>query len=257
MSVGVNYMREHMPDSARIHHAIIDAGGISPNVVQAQAKLRFVVRDLNTAAMLKLLARVEKIAQGAALMTETKATTQVLAGVSNLIYNPTLGTVMQANLDLLGPPPFDEADRAYAAKMQATVDEDAIAASYAAMGMSASFDYVLADFTVPTTAKAVDIGGSTDVADVSWVVPTVQLWGATYAIGTQLHSWQVVAQGKSPHALKGMTHAAMIMASTGADLMTNPELRARAWDDLKAAVGPKGYVSPLPEGCEPPIAAMA
>ncbi len=256
MSVGVNYMREHMPDSARIHHAIIDAGGISPNVVQSQAKLRYVVRDRTTGDMLKLLARVEKIAEGAALMTETKATTQVLAGVSNLIFNPTLGDVMQANLDLLGPPPFDAADRDYAAKIQATVDEDAIEASYAANGLPSDLGPVLAEFVVPATAKPVDIGGSTDVADVSWVVPTVQLWGATYTIGTQLHSWQVVAQGKSQIALKGMTHAAMVMASTGADLMTNPELRARAWADLKAAVGPKGYVSPLPEGTEPPIAAM-
>ena len=101
------------------------------------------------------------------------------------------------------------------------------------------------------------LGGSTDVADVSWVVPTVQLWGANHAIGTQLHSWQVVAQGKSQPAIKGMVHAAAVMAATGADAMRDPDLRARAKEDLARRTGPAGYVCPLPESAEPPIAAMA
>ena len=108
MNVGVNYIREHMPEKARIHYAIIDGGGISPNVVQSKAKVRYVVRDESTSKMLNLLERVKKIAKGAAMMTETKMTARVLAGVSNLIYNPTLGDVMQRNLELLGPPTFSK-----------------------------------------------------------------------------------------------------------------------------------------------------
>jgi aminobenzoyl-glutamate utilization protein B len=257
MNVGVNYMREHMPVSARIHYALIDAGGISPNVVQAKAKVRYVVRDATTPEMLKLLARVRKVAEGAALMTETSVKAEVLAGVSNLIYNPALGDAMQRNLDLLGPPAFTPEERDYAAKMQATMTPEDIAEAYKGQGIRRDGDRVLADFIVPDVGQDGDMGGSTDVGDVSWVVPTVQLWGANYAVGTPFHSWQMVAQGKSGAALRGMTHAAMAMAATGADAVLDKGLRDRAWAELRDAVGPGGYVSPLPEGAEPPIKAMA
>lgn len=257
MNVGVNYLREHMPDSARIHYAIIDGGGISPNVVQGQAKVRYVVRDKTAPEMLKLLARVRKVAQGAALMTETEVQDEVLAAVSNLIPNDPLCAAMQRNLDLLGPPPFDDLDRAYAARFQATMTEEDVATAYESVGMRPRTDLALPDFVVPEGTPVPPLAGSTDVADVSWVVPTVQLWGATYAIGTPFHSWQMVAQGKSPLALKGMTHAAAVMAATGADALLDTDLRKRAWDDLAARIGPKGYTCPLPSDAEPPIAAMA
>lgn len=257
MSVGINYLREHMPDEARIHHAIIDAGGISPNVVQAHAKVRYVVRAATAPEMLTLLARVRKVAAGAALMTETEVSDKVLAAVSNLIYNAPLGEAMQRNLDRLGPPPFTDEDRAYAAKFQATLSEDDIRAAYRAMGITEESRMPLADFVVPGSAPAMEMGGSTDVADVSWVVPTVQFWGANHAIGTQLHSWQVVAQGKSQQAITGMVHAAAVMAATAADALRDPALIARAKADLARRVGPGGYVCPLPAGAVPPIAEMA
>lgn len=257
MNIGINYLREHMPDEARIHYAIIDGGGISPNVVQARAKVRYVVRAATAPEMVVLLERVRKVAAGAAMMTETTVSEQVLAAVSNLIYNPALGEAMQANLDRLGPPPFSEVDRAYAARFQSTFTEDDIRDSYRSHGIREQGRKALADFIVPTSVGAVPLSGSTDVADVSWVVPTVQLWGATQAIGTPFHSWQMVAQGKSQPALKGMVHAAMVMAATGADAILDAHLRARARADLASAVGPQGYVCPLPEEAEPPIAAMA
>jgi aminobenzoyl-glutamate utilization protein B len=85
----------------------------------------------------------------------------------------------------------------------------------------------------------------------------VQLWGGTYAIGTPFHSWQMVAQGKGSPAMKGMVHAAAVMAATGADAILDPDLRARARADLSARTGPKGYVCPLADDAEPPVAAMA
>ncbi|SFH74819.1 amidohydrolase [Albimonas pacifica] len=257
MNIGANFLREHMPDEARIHYAFIDAGGISPNVVQAQAKLRYTVRAGTAPEMTALLERVRKVAAGAAMMTETTVTDRVLSAVSNLIYNQPLGEAMQRNLERLGPPAFTDADRAYAARFQETLGEEDIAAAYRGVGMSETRRMPLADFIVPAEAPATPLGGSTDVADVSWVVPTVQMWGANHAIGTQLHSWQVVAQGKSRPALAGMVHAAAVMAATGADAMRDAELRARAKADLARRVGPRGYVSPLPEDAEPPIAAMA
>ena len=256
MNVGVNYLREHMPDEARIHYAIMDGGGISPNVVQAKARVRYVVRAATAPEMMALLERVRKVAAGAAMMTETQVSDSVLAAVSNLVYNPALGEAMQANLDQLGPPPFTDMDRAYAARFQATFSEDDIRDSYRSHGIRENARKTLADFVVPTSVGAVPLSGSTDVADVSWVVPTVQLWGATQAIGTPFHSWQMVAQGKSQPALKGMIHAAQVMAATGADVLLDADLRARAKAALAAEVGPKGYVCPLPDGAEPPIAAM-
>lgn len=257
MSVGINYMREHMPDEARIHHAIIDGGGISPNVVQAHAKVRYVVRAATAPEMLALLSRVRKVAAGAALMTETEVSDKVLAAVSNLVYNAPLGESMQRHLEQLGPPPFSDVDKAYASRFQATLSEEDIAEAYRSMGLEEQERLALADFVVPREAREVGMAGSTDVADVSWVVPTVQLWGANHAIGTQLHSWQATAQGKSQPAIKGMVHAAMVMAATGTEAIADAELRARAKADLEKRTGPTGYVSPLPENATPPIAEMA
>ncbi|MEX0285792.1 MAG: amidohydrolase [Paracoccaceae bacterium] len=256
MNVGVNYLREHMPDTARIHYAYIDAGGISPNVVQGRAKVRYVVRSETAPEMLVLLERVRKVAQGAALMTETEVEDQVLAAVSNVIENGPLCDAMQRNLDTLGAPGFGDTERAYAAKFQTTFSPEDIADAYTSVGLAPRQGEVLPDYVVPADAPPSGLGGSTDVADVSWVVPTVQMWGANYAIGTPFHSWQMVAQGKGAPALRGMVHAAKVMAATGLDVMQDPDLRSRAWDDLRARTGPDGYVCPIPEEAEPPIAAM-
>ena len=257
MNVGVNYMREHMPDKARIHYAIIDGGGISPNVVQSKGRVRYVVRDENTPKMLKLLERVKKIARGAAMMTETKVKIKMLAGVSNLIYNKTLGEVMQRNLDLLGPPVFTNKERHYAKKMQSTLSYNDIETAYLQAGISEVKDQVLAESIIPPNAKEIGMSGSTDVADVSWVVPTVQLWGANYTIGTPFHSWQMTAQGKSSIAIKGMTHAATAMAATGVDVLLDKKLREDAWLDLQKLLDQNAYVSPLLDNAKPPIKDMA
>jgi aminobenzoyl-glutamate utilization protein B len=100
------------------------------------------------------------------------------------------------------------------------------------------------------------MGGSTDVGDVSWVVPTVQAYGATLAIGTQLHTWQVVAQGKSELAHKGMVSVAKAMAATGLVALESEQLREAAWADLRKRLKGQAYISPMPAGTEPPVAAM-
>ena len=163
---------------------------------------------------------------------------------------------MARNLEALGPPPFTEADRAYAAKMQATMSDEDIAATYASHGIAEAARKPLADFIVPADAAVVSLAGSTDVADVSWVVPTVQLWGATQTIGTPFHTWQMVAHGKSEVAKKGMFHAAAAMAATGMDAFLDGDLRERAKADLAARTRKTGYVCPLPDTAKPPIAAM-
>jgi aminobenzoyl-glutamate utilization protein B len=256
MSVGVNYMREHMPSECRIHYAVLDAGGISPNVVQAHAKVRYVVRSPDLPGLLTLIERVKKVAEGAALMTETKVESTILAGVSNLIVNTPLMDTMQDIWDSMGPPAFDEADIAFAEQIRATLTPEDIAASWAQERLEQR-DVPLADFILPAHNEVRQMGGSTDVGDVSWVVPTVQAYGATLAVGTQLHTWQVVAQGKSPLAHKGMVSAAKAMAATGLAALESEPLREAAWADLKRRRKGQDYVSPIPAFAEPPIAAMA
>lgn len=236
---------------------MIDGGGISPNVVQAKAKVRYVVRDETTPKMMELLKRVKRIAKGAALMTETKVKARILAGVSNLVYNETLGDTMQGNLDQLGAPEFSKEENLYAKKYQDTLSRKDIESAYFHAGIDMVEGQVLAETVVSRDAKLVDMGGSTDVADVSWIVPTVSLWGANYAIGTPFHSWQMTAQGKSSIAIKGMTHAAMVMAATGSDLMTDKKLLDDAWNEHNRTIKKEGYMLPISLSASPPIKDMA
>lgn len=111
----------------------------------------------------------------------------------------------------------------------------------------------LADFVVTLGSAPAAAQGSTDVGDVSWVVPLVQAWVATCAIGTPFHSWQLTAQGKMPAAHKGMVHAAKIMAATGRDLFTRPDLLAAAKADHSARLAHDPYVCPMPPEVLPPI----
>ncbi|MGB0440690.1 MAG: amidohydrolase, partial [Paracoccaceae bacterium] len=205
MNVGINYLREHMPDEARVHYAYIDAGGEAPNVVQARATVRQLIRHPDLGGLKDLIARVDKVAQGAALMTETRMEKYVFSGVSNLVPNRPMEDTMQAAVESLGPVPFDADDRAFAAKIQATLPKGAVENTFALLDYTPApdQDISLCDFTVPLDRNGVVRAGSTDVGDVTWAVPTVQLWGATWTIGTPFHTWQVVAHGKTPIAHKG------------------------------------------------------
>jgi aminobenzoyl-glutamate utilization protein B len=253
MNVGVNYMREHMPSDARVHYAMLDSGGIAPNVVQAFAKVRYLIRARNLPELNRLIERVRKIAQGAALMTETQVKVQVISAVSNLLGNTPLEKALHDNLSRLGPPPFDEADRAFAREIQATLSEEDIESSYRRAGMPMDHVVPLCDAIVPLDAKTAPMMGSTDVGDVSWAVPTVQARGATYAIGTPGHSWQLTAQGKMPAAHKGLVHVAKVMAGTALDVLHDETLMARAKADHQARVARTPYVCPIPDDVQPPV----
>ena len=252
MNVGVNYMREHMPSDARVHYALLDTGGIAPNVVQAHARVRYSIRARDLPGMNELVGRVHKIAQGAALMTETSVEMRIISAVSNVLDNTPLEQTLHRIMEELGPPHFDEADKAFAAKIQSTLTEKDIASVYYSIGMDPS-DRPLADFTVPLNAKRNPLIGSTDVGDVSWVVPTVQVHAPTVAIGTPFHTWQIVAQGKSPHAHKAMVQAAKAMAALGVQALGDPALIAAAKADLKKRTARTPYVSPLPDDVAPPL----
>lgn len=252
MNVGVNYMREHMPSDARVAYAMIDAGGTAPNVVQAFASVRYSIRARDVPGMLEIVERVRKIAEGAALMTETATEMKLVTACSNFLGNDPLESAMHNILEQLGPPVFDEADAEFARQIQATLSAQAVAASWRSIGLPSTGE-PLADFTVPANAPRNPELASTDVSDVSWVVPTVQAHAPTYAIGTPFHTWQMVAQGKSAAAHKAMIQVAKAMAATGAAVLTDPDLLRSAKADLEARVGTGGYVSPMPQDVQPPL----
>ena len=255
MNVGVNYMREHMPSDARIHYAMLDGGGVAPNVVQARAKVRYAVRARDLAEMQALVARVRKVAEGAALMTETKVEIAVISAVSNLMGNAPLERAMHDQFLRLGPPGFDAEDRAFAEKIRATLTPADIRSHYLRAGLKPRQDQPLADEISPLGLVGEAMLGSTDVGDVSWKVPLVQADGATVAIGTPFHSWQLTAQGKSPLAKKGMVHVAKVMAATAIEAIGDPDLIARAKADLAARTAEMPYVCPIPDDVTPPLQA--
>lgn len=252
MSVGVNYLREHVPQDARIHYAYLDAGGPAPNVVQAAARVRYSIRALGLSSMLDLVQRVHNVARGAALMTDTTVEMRVFSAVSNMLGNEVLERLMQEVLDGLGGVPFDEDDRAYASAIQATLTAEEISQPFRRAGVPARSE-PLCDWIVPRKQAGEVMIGSTDVADVSWAVPLVQLLTATLAIGTPFHTWQVTAQGKSGAAHKGMTHAARAMALCAQRLLTDAELLASATAEHAARLAKEPYRCPIPPQVQPPL----
>ncbi|MFC4167341.1 M20 family metallopeptidase [Teichococcus aestuarii] len=257
MNMGANYLREHIPSDARLHYAITDAGGISPNVVQANAEVLYLIRSPKVAQAEALFARVRRCAEGAAHMTETELTVEVDKACSEVVPNTVLEMAMHENIRRLGPPRFDEEDRAFAAAIRESLTAEDIESGVATFGAPPESGAL----PLPEEILAFDgtprfNAGSTDVGDVSWVVPTVQCWGACYAIGTPFHTWQMVAQGRRPAAHKGMLHAAQAMAATALDAIRDPEMLARARAELTRRTGGRPYACPIPPGVvAPPLRA--
>jgi aminobenzoyl-glutamate utilization protein B len=252
MNIGVNYMREHMPSTARVHYALIDAGGIAPNVVQAKATVRHLIRAATLEEMWNLVGRVKKIAEGAALMTETKVEIRQLSGDANLVGNRPLEEALYRTLQRLGGPGFDEADRAFAREIQKTFSREDIIASYGRFGLAPKPDEALSEEIYPLDAGNDTSVGSTDVGTVSWVVPTVQCRVACYAVGTPGHSWQLVAQGRAPAAHKGITLAAKAMAGLAVEAITDPALLSAAKEAFAAFRADNPFNNPIGD-VEPPL----
>jgi len=212
--------------------------------------VRYSIRARDLPGMNELVGRVHKIAQGAALMTETKVEMKIISAVSNILPNTPLEEALHVVMADLGPPHFDDTDKTFAGQIQGTLTDKDIASVYYSIGMEPT-DKPLADFLVPLNAKRNPQIGSTDVGDVSWVVPTVQVHAPTVAIGTPFHTWQVVAQGKTPAAHKAMVQAAKAMAGLGIKALKEPQLIAAAKADLKTRTSRTPYVSPRPDDVEP------
>ena len=246
MSVGVQYLREHMPEKARIHSAITNTGGISPNVVQDSAEALYLIRAPQVNEALALFERVKKVALGAAMMTETTVEIEVDKACSNLLRNTTLDELMQAQMERIGGIEFDADDLAYAKAIQDTLQPDDIGAAFKMFGLEQKGKPpVLAGDILVGPRPELVLPGSTDVGDVSWQAPTAQVMTACHAVGTPFHSWQLVAQGKSPAAHRGMVFAAKTMASSAMSLFNNPDLLDRAKEEFSERIAITPYTCPI------------
>jgi aminobenzoyl-glutamate utilization protein B len=241
MNVGVNFLREHMELTSRIHYAILDAGGTAPNMVQSHAVVRYMIRATDAAAVRALQRRVDKIAEGAALMTETTVTSKVNSAYSDLITIPTLQAVAnEAMHDIPLPVPTEE-ELEYGRALQSTMN---LTEAQKAKPMFTD--------TVLDPAPPVAHGGSTDTADVSWNCPTVQMHIGNWVVGTPGHSWQSTSQSRGSYAKKAMLYAGKAVAGTLIRLFENPELIEKAKTEHKAKIG-DGYVCGIPADVQPLI----
>ena len=212
----VNMMREHMPQETRIHYVITN-GGKAPNVVPEFAEVYYYVRHPDRINVISIFNRIIKAAEGAALGTETKMEYEIIGGTHDLLINKTLAQTMQTNLEKAGGVMYTAEEKTFAKKIQDSF-----------LGKSASIESA-------AIVKSLHIEknqGSTDVGDVSYIVPTVGVETATWVTGTSAHSWQAIAAGGTDIGIKGMMVASKTIAFTAIDLFTNPALIKKAKEEF-------------------------
>ena len=263
MNIGVQFLREHTSDKARIHYAITDAGGRSPNVVQPRATVLYMVRSNRVSEAVELQKRVDDIAKGAALMTGTTFKRTFIDGLADTIPNHTLEALLYENYAQLGVPSYTSEEHAYAdalAKTYPTCENVPGTGSkadplYAAKAkqMRQNAGHYMNDFLLPLFSGEFFQPGSTDVGDVSWLTPTAQIHVASWPNGCPGHSWQNVSCDRTEIGHKAAVHAGKVLAAAAIDLMERPDILAKAREEFKLRTA-EGYTCPIPEDAVPIIA---
>ncbi len=257
MNIGINYLREHIIPEARIHYAYLDVGGNAPNVVQDRASVHYFIRAPKVSQVLEIYERVKDIAKGSALISGTESNYELFAGLSDFIPNPTKKKILHDSMTEYGPPEFDEEDYKLARKFFESLTENEknniknqlnkkLGEELAAKVLEKPLDTSIEPFKILPIAMP----GSTDVGDVSHVVPTAQLSMATTSIGTSPHTWQMTAQGNTSMAIKGTKSAAGAMALAVLKVLEKPELLVKAREELNAETGGQ-YICPIPKDLKP------
>lgn len=263
MGVGTGFLREHLLPELRVHYAIDNAGGAAVNIIQPEASVIYQIRAPKIAQVQEAAERVRKLAEGAALMTETKLEVEFQRATAELRVSETVNDVIYENLCLFGAVKANEEDLSLAnrlydalpAKNRGGTAANAIAA-YDAEGkaLAAAMENMpLVDLVFPRTACVRRYGASTDVGDVSQVKPTGFLNFACFVKDIPLHSWQTVSFGKTHFALEGMLQAARILAASAMTFADRPELVEQAKQEQVLQNAREPYVCIIPEETRPPI----
>jgi len=232
-----NLMREHVPQETRMHYVITN-GGAAPNVVPDAAEVYYIVRHPDAEQVAAILERLVQAAEGAARGTGTTVTHELVNGVYSLLPNDTLSRLMDSNLRDIGGVDYAAEERAFADRLRVTLPSDGLPVSSAAE-------------IQPYEPKP--LPASTDVADVSWVVPTAGLNTATWVPGTAAHSWQAVAAGGTSIGVKGMFVAAKTLTLTAIALFEDPSVLEDAAAEYEELVGPEFHYTPLVGDRPPPL----
>lgn len=250
MNVGANYLREHVPSCVRMHYCITK-GGTVPNVVPDDAEVWYMVRAPRRSDVRDVVHRLVNISKGAAMMTETSVSHTLLGGCYDVIPNRVLGNLMQANMELVGPPDFDDADLAFAKEFRpyiSTAEKRAGIASYRAPESLMNEDLCC------TVEKPLDydtcIAGSTDVGDVSYIAPFAQMTAACWPVGVGSHTWIASACTGSDIGRKAMVFAGKTLAATAYDMFTMPEKLVQAKAEFERSTKGEFYISAYDEDKE-------
>ena len=259
MNLGVQFLREHMEPQARIHYAVTDTGGCSPNVVQARASVLYMVRSDRVKKALELQARVDKIAEGAALMTETSCRRKFIDGLAETIPNHALEALLYRNFSEVGVPVYTGEEQAFAAALAATYEAEGYLpgvgrqdAGYAAAVKAMKPAGAMNDVLLPLYQGEAFSPGSTDVGDVSWQCPTAQLHVAAWPNGCPGHSWQNVSCSKTSIGHKAALCAGKVLCAAAVDLLEQPELLQAAHREHEERTA-DGYTCPIPPDAVPTI----
>ena len=263
MNLGVQFLREHIPGTDCLHYAITNTGGISPNVVQSKATVLYMVRSNNVPNNKKLLARVDNIAKGAALMTDTTFTRRFIDGTADLLPNEVLERALYANMEAIPLPEYTKEEREFTAALDATCPKEdgelpGMGAKYdpeirrKVMELSDGGNASLNDFLCPFFHSDKQQPGSTDVGDVSWQTPTAQISTATWPAHSPGHSWQNVSCDRTEIGHKAAVHAGKVLAAAAIDLFARPELLKEARAEFEKRTE-SGYVCPIPEDAVPVV----
>ncbi|MDD3586984.1 MAG: peptidase dimerization domain-containing protein, partial [Thermoguttaceae bacterium] len=255
MNIGVNYLREHIIQQARIHFAYLEPGAKVPNIVPESARMIYYIRAPRLAQAKEILDRVIDVARGAALMSGTQMEYKIAGAVSDWAPNPTITRVLADAFVELGGPKFDEEDqklgRLFFAQLAPDEKTSALAlASGNNPELMKSLEASPVATNVVTRSWPVQQTVSTDAGDVSQIVPSGQFFAATASIGTTLHSWQMTAQVGTTIGDKGALAAASVMALGCIRLFNEPALVEKAKAEHQTMIGPS-YTSPLPPELQP------
>ncbi len=255
MNIGVNFLREHIIEKARIHY-VIEAGGSQPNVVPDYARSWYYVRSPERDQVDPLYDRILKIAEGATLMTETTLKVEFLGGCYNLLPNKALSDVVLANMREIGPPKFTEEELEFARKIGETVPKEQKRDSLRKIefpNWEKYMDVDLVSEVIDPWDEGKVMAGSTDVSDVSWKIPTLEFGTTTFVLGAPGHSWQAVACSGMSIGHKSLLFAAKTIAGAALDLITKPELLKKTQDEFKERLIGRTYKCPIPEDIQPPL----
>ena len=262
-NIGVQFLREHMPSDARVHYAFLDAGGTAPNVVSEHAELIYKVRSPQLEDVIELADRVKRIAQGAALMTDTQLEIDYHGATSNTVPNEILEHVLQKNMETVGVPEYTKEEEEFARAIVASYEMPEKAVDLAA-DLSPEWKKILEehyekrgaginDFILPYAHWEHTIPASTDVGDVSWNCPTAMFFAQCAAAKIPEHSWQYVACNNTSIAHKGLIFAGKVLAGAAIDLFSFPDIAAKARDEFNRRLNGRVYRCPLHEGEMPKV----